>query len=197
MMSGSIGVETRSDGRIGFWFDVVLVKQDLNDYSIQIHENLKGKRILVVDGNELNLRILSTLLNSWNCQCEEVSDGLAALNELKSAAQKGEPFDAVIIDKIVPGLDGESLAERIREVESIKNTVLILMTSFGRRGDASRFEKQGFAAYLTKPIRQSQLYDCLAIVLNREAREGGSHRRIMTRHSIAEARRGKITILVW
>ncbi|MBU1951212.1 MAG: response regulator, partial [Candidatus Eisenbacteria bacterium] len=196
MMGGTLGLEKTELGERGVWFTAVLAKQAADCTCDSISEDLRGKRILVVDGNDLNRRIIISLLNAWKYRFEEARDGVTALHELKTAAEAGKPFHAVIVDKIIPGIDGETLGQKIKETAALKDTALILMTSFGRRGDASHFENKGFAAYLTKPIRQSQLYDCLAIVLNRQAGHGLCGRKIATRHSIAEVRRRTTRILI-
>jgi CheY-like chemotaxis protein len=83
-----------------------------------------------------------------------------ALAILNAVAKVKAPFDAVILDMRMPGMDGAELGKRIKSDPKL-DTTLIMLTSQGLRGDASRMEKIGFAAYLTKPIRRSQLYNCL------------------------------------
>jgi CheY-like chemotaxis protein/HPt (histidine-containing phosphotransfer) domain-containing protein len=106
----------------------------------------------------------------------------------------------------MPGMDGESLGKAIKEDPDLRDTLMVMMTSLGKRGDAKRLEAIGFAAYLTKPVKQSKLYDCLATVLGGalppvgalgEDRLGKtSQTALVTRHTISEARRRKIRILL-
>jgi two-component system sensor histidine kinase/response regulator len=108
-----------------------------------------------------------------------------------------------VLDMCMPEMDGEELAQAIKSDPSLAKTGLVMMTSVGARGDASRMEKVGFAAYLVKPVRQSHFYDCLAAVVGPEGREGGAvgeerdaTGRIITRHTLAERARRRARILL-
>jgi CheY-like chemotaxis protein/HPt (histidine-containing phosphotransfer) domain-containing protein len=97
----------------------------------------------------------------------------------------------------MPDMDGESLGEAIKADPDLRDTILVMMTSLGARGDAKRLESIGFAAYLTKPVKQSQLYDCLATLLGGAvAPVKASETAFITRHTISEANRRKIRILL-
>ena len=108
-----------------------------------------------------------------------------------------DPFEIAIIDMQMPGMDGETVGKKIKQDPDLKNTILVLMTSMGQRGDAKRLEKIGFAAYLTKPIRPSKLYDCLATVtgIHKETTKD-KFTKIITRHSLAEDRKRTVRILL-
>ncbi|MEE9515743.1 MAG: response regulator, partial [Candidatus Adiutricales bacterium] len=101
-----------------------------------------------------------------------------------------------ILDMLMPGKDGETLGRKIKADALLKQTILVMLTSAGRRGDAARLDKIGFAAYLTKPVKQSRLYDCLVTVLSRAPRAAAGQRPIITRHSIAEDKKQSIRILL-
>ena len=88
---------------------------------------------------------------------------------LRAAAAEGDPFRVAILDMHMPEMDGEMLGAAIKsDPRACATPRSIMMTSGGVRGDAARMEKAGFAAYLVKPVRQSQFYDCLAAVLGRK-----------------------------
>ncbi len=90
-----------------------------------------------------------------------------------------------ILDMQMPGMDGETLGKLIKVTPVLKNTILIMLTSIGERGDAARLKEIGFAAYLTKPIKQSQLYDCLTLVTHRPASENAEKKPdLVTKHTI-------------
>jgi CheY-like chemotaxis protein len=115
--------------------------------------------------------------------------------------ERGEPFDLAILDLQLPDMDGLELARRIKAELPISSTRLILLTSLGRRGDAKAAQAAGIAAYLTKPIRQSQLYECLGLVLASAppATSGAAKppAPLITRHSLSEAQaqsRGRILV---
>ncbi len=84
---------------------------------------------------------------------------------LRAARAAGDPFTLVITDMQMPDVDGESLGASIRSDSDLNDTLLVMLTSLGRPGDAQRLASRGFSACLTKPVRQSQLFDCLATLL--------------------------------
>jgi CheY-like chemotaxis protein/HPt (histidine-containing phosphotransfer) domain-containing protein len=114
---------------------------------------------------------------------------------MRQAAQEGLAFEAALVDMHMPGMSGEELGRTIKQDAEFAATHLILMTSFGQRGDGARMEQAGFSGYLTKPLRQTQLHECLALVMGREAPAAGS-RGIITRHTIAESTRRSERILM-
>lgn len=198
MMGGQIGVKSEEGRGTTFWFTAAFRKQPKgSEILVQPQEDLSGIRVLVVDDNHIARRVIIVLLRSWHCQYDEAGNGESALMKLRSAAAEGNPFRIAVVDMQMPKIDGETLGRMIKEDPLISDTILVMLTSMGRRGDAARLEAIGFAAYLTKPIRQSQLYECLRATLGRETPvEGVAEERIITRHSIAEATRRKIRILV-
>jgi two-component system, sensor histidine kinase and response regulator len=162
--------------------------------------DLRDQRVLVVDDNATNRRLLSVLLESWDCRHEEVAGADEAFARLKQAVGEGDPFRVAILDMHMPGTDGETLGRKIkRDAELAGTTMLVMATSVGMRGDAVRLKDIGFAAYLTKPIRQSRLYDCLATILN-EARgqEGGGWqgKRLVTQHTLPNREERRVRILL-
>jgi CheY-like chemotaxis protein len=118
------------------------------------------------------------------------------LEVLKAATAAGKAFDAALLDLRMPVQDGAALAQQIKQDPAVGGTVLVLMSSLGQRGDAKRAAAAGFSGYLTKPIRRQHLHDCLALALGRAAASDYPPSHIITRHTIAEARRGKVRILV-
>jgi CheY-like chemotaxis protein len=181
-----------------FWFTAVLEKQpEGKEKSIVAHEDIRGERILIVDDNATNRYVLREQLKSWECRYEEASSGAQALRKLRRALIDKDPIKITIIDMKMPGMDGEILGKKIKQDPDLKNTLLVLMTSMGQRGDAKRLEKIGFAAYPTKPIRQSKLYDCLATVTGVEKKASMEKSSvIVTQQSLSEDRKRQIRILL-
>jgi CheY-like chemotaxis protein len=176
LMGGAIGVVSpstpfREKGEAAgsmFWFTTVFEKQD--DKRIvepTPMSDLSGVRVLVVDDNDTNRLLVTTLLRRWGCRFEEASDGKGALDRLLEATGGGDPFDVALLDMLMPGMDGAELGRRIGENPAFRETQLIMMTSLGERGERARLADLNFAGYLTKPLRQSQLQECLASVLGR------------------------------
>ncbi len=196
-MGGDIGVESEEGKGSTFWVSLPLVKQtglrkSVEDVDINIAEN----RILVVDDNETNHRILTGMLDSWNCRHDNAFDAASAMEKLRSAASQKTPFRVALLDMFMPGMDGEALGRKIKEDPLLRDTHLVMMTSVGKRGDATRLERTGFGAYLTKPIKQSLLHDCLATVMTQKPGEPSVRNRIVTRHTVAEDRKRRVRILL-
>ena len=197
LMGGDIGVESREGKGTKFWFTAVLKKQPQEEKPMAVGKDIKGSRVLVVDDNETNRLLLKEQLASWGCHHQEVSGGTDALKVLHSAVIDKAPFDIAVIDMQMPGMDGETLGKEIKKDADLKHTKLVMMTSVGKRGDARRFQEMGFTAYLTKPVKQSQFFNCLSMItgLQKEVSEGRSTA-IVTRHSIADHNKQKVRILL-
>jgi PAS domain S-box-containing protein len=207
MMGGEVGVESVEGVGSTFWFTAVLGKQPPRESQEPAPSaEIRGVRILAVDDNVANRLVLAEQLASCGVRHEEAESAAKALTMLREARAAGDPFRIVVTDMQMPGMDGESLGKAIKDDPNLRDTLMVMMTSWGKRGDAQRLQDLGFAAYLAKPIKQSQLYACLATVLGSavlpvggldEDRSGKtSQTALVTRHTIREARRRKIRILL-
>jgi len=189
LMDGTIGVESKLGMGTTFWFTAVLKKQP---HTHLVHaasaDQIINKRILVVSKNSETRSLLCTYLVSWQCRCDETSGKSEALAQLLRASREGDPFHLVVIDQIINDAATEEFAQSVKEDREISGTQLLLLVGLGKRGDAARMQKLGFAGYLTKPIKSFHFFDCIAAVLNQAPENPEQTQQIITRHSIAEAR---------
>ncbi|MFZ2655110.1 MAG: response regulator, partial [Victivallales bacterium] len=197
-MGGSIGMKSKEGSGSTFWVTLTLEKQPNADAVPQkFLESISGHRILAVDDNETSRKLLSLLLESWKCRHDEVHSATEALKKLAEAFDNKDPYEIAILDMQMPEMDGESLGRIIKEDQRLKNTLLVMLTSLAKRGDAERFSRFGFSAYLTKPLKKSHLYDCLASLLGTIiSGKDISKKNILTRHSLPSQMKARARILL-
>lgn len=198
MMGGEIGVESVEGEGSTFQFTSVFGKQPPDAERAELPMgDISGERILVVDDNETNRRLLATHLGFWDCRHEEAPDGKTALSRLREATAAGDPFRVAILDMLMPGMDGETLGAKIKADPLLCDTNLVMMTSAAGRGDAARFEAIGFSAYLTKPVKKADLYGCLVALQGGVfSPSGKTKKQFITRHTLRDVRRRKTSILL-
>ena len=149
----------------------------------------------MVDDNPINRQIFMLQLQAWRLRVQTVPGGAEALQALSAALEQGDPYQVAILDLQMPDMDGASLARAIKADPRLQETRLMLISSLGKRGDAKRMAEIGFAAYLLKPTRQSDLYDGLATVLAGSS-TSQSAQPILTRFALQERRRASTRILL-
>jgi PAS domain S-box-containing protein len=198
LMGGKIDIESKPGKGSKFSFTAVLEHQPKTDSEAEYRRvELDGLRILVVDDNHTNRFIVSSMLKSWGCRASEADNGTAALESLINAARTADPFKVALLDMQMPAMSGEELGRRVKEDSEIKDTRLVLLTSLGLRGDATRMRNAGFDGYLTKPLRQTHLHECLVLVMGLGSQSDGEGRNhLITRHVVDELDRSNRRILL-
>ncbi len=189
LMGGRLWVESEEGRGSKFHFTLPLGVSDTKAIvvgSVAPPELLRGVRVLIVDDNRTNRRILEGMLLRWEMKTASVESGEEALKALEAAQHAGVAFPLVITDLLMPGMDGFHLVEQIRSRPELSTATIMMLTSAGTRGDSDRCRELDVAAYLMKPIRQSELREAVARVLG--AREHKGVIPLITRYSLKDAR---------
>jgi signal transduction histidine kinase/DNA-binding response OmpR family regulator len=188
LMGGRIRLESEVGRGTHFFFTAQVKSSEMPSAvgSSAPPEILRGVKALIVDDNSTNRRILDGMLRRWEMRPTLVEGGEAALAELSAAREAGAPYRLILTDMHMPKMDGFSMVERIRQRPELVTATIMMLTSAGHRGDADRCRELGVAAYLLKPIRQSELREAIARVLG--AREQTGAIPLVTRYSLQDAR---------
>jgi PAS domain S-box-containing protein len=185
MMAGTMWVESAPGGgtRFHFTFPLVPAAEPVKTGDGARSDLLHGVRVLIVDDNGTNRRILEMMLKRWGMSPKSVEGGAEAILELMAASAAGKQYKLIISDVLMPGMDGFSFVERVRQEPKLSTAKIMMLTSAGQRGDAARCEELGISAYAMKPVRQSELQGVISRLLGEKEGAGP----LITRYSIATA----------
>jgi CheY-like chemotaxis protein/HPt (histidine-containing phosphotransfer) domain-containing protein len=149
----------------------------------------------VVDDNATNRKIFKELLTSRQMRPHAVGSGAEALAALGTAAESGEPFELMLLDCMMPEMDGFEVAEKVREDPNLTDTSTLLLPSAGKSGDAARCRELGISTYLVKPVMHTELFEAIARTLRGQAMADEDAPDLITRHTMREDR-GSLRILL-
>ena len=185
LMGGKIGVTSvprRSPAKAGrpekgstFWFTLPLGLPKEELAAPPCRAGLAGARVLIVDDNDVNRRVLHEQITSWRMRNGGYASGEQALQMLRQARSAGDPFHIAVLDYQMPGMDGLMLARAIKADPALQETVLVMLTSLGQPDDVNLLKEAGIFACLVKPVRQSKLWDVLAEAWAAHAKQCPTH----------------------
>ena len=192
MMGGEVGLESREGVGSTFWFTIRFgTANESLERRPRPLPSLAGQRVLIIDDNATNRKVLSSQLQRCGAASAAVACAQEALQVMRRAQETGRPFEVALVDHQMPDCDGAELGRRINSDAQLNATRLVLLTSSGQRGEGKLFADLGFAGYLLKPVTQRDLSDCLALVLSEKAENWHAQTHpIVTRHHL-RAQRGR------
>ena len=170
LMGGTIGVDTHEGRGSIFWFTARFERLAQREVGPQ-PSPLSGRRVLVVDDDERMRQILHQYVVSWGMRNGCTSNGVEALETLRRAALAGDPYQVAIVDFAMPVMGGFDLAKEIRKDPALAGIQLVLVTAFDTKHRGKEALAAGYNSYLTKPVKQSQLFDCIAGVMQSETEQ--------------------------
>jgi PAS domain S-box-containing protein len=186
LLGGNIQVRSKVNEGSAFTFTLPLAVDDTVPSPPIREVAIENLRVLYVDDNSINRFILHEQMDHWKLRNACFCSGAETLAAMRSACNSGDPFHIAIADHEMPGMDGLELAKEIKANPHLRETLLVMLSSRGRRGDARQAKEAGFAAYLSKPTKPRDLLDVLKTVWSNSKQSPGGFP-LVTRYTLAEA----------
>ncbi|MCC6794922.1 MAG: PAS domain S-box protein [Candidatus Hydrogenedentes bacterium] len=196
-MGGEIGVRSTASEGSTFYFTVNFEQVHVPRVSVQLDTSaLAGLRLLVVDESATGRKVYRELLRSFGVSVTEAHDTRSAYDMMRHAAAEAQPYAVVLVDHFEPHVNAAEFAQQVLGDPVLLRTRLLLVTSWPKRGDASEMAKNGYAAYLTKPVKRGHLVEAIAAVVAVTGERHATKAALVTQHTLTEAARSRSRILL-
>ena len=197
LMGGEIDFESEPGKGSRFWFTAVFEKQaNPEEQILAMPTALQNLHVLVVDDNATNRTVLTKLVTGFGCRVESADSGQAGIDLLREALAENDPVQVLLLDMQMPDQDGHQTATEIKSDPDLQLLKILILTSIGHRGDATRFSEMGCDGYLLKPIKQRQLFEALLAAVGQPATPSPKRHKLITRHTISEQQKERPPILL-